>query len=282
MKAFTVRPVLPPVSLVMAAVVSTQIGSALAKTLFAQVGPTGVVFLRMSFAAALLFLVWRPPWRPETRQHLGTVLSFGLSLALMNFLFYQAIARIPLGVAVALEFTGPLGLAVVKSRQWVDVLWVLLAAVGVVLLAPTGDLTLDWLGMGLALLAGLGWAAYIVMSARVGQVLPGIEGLAWAMAFGAVLLAPLGLALAGKALLNLGLLAIAIGVALLSSALPYSLELIALRRLPVPVFGVLLSIEPMVAAVAGFLVLGEALSLRAMVAIGLISVAAAGAARQPH
>ncbi|MEL7503317.1 MAG: EamA family transporter [Cyanobacteria bacterium J06554_6] len=278
MKPTALKPVLPPPALVIFSVISTQVGSAFAKTLFGQVGPLGIVFLRVALGACILLAVWRPRWTAATQSRWPVIVGFGASLALMNSLFYLAIARIPLGIAVALEFTGPLGLAVVKSRRWIDGLWTALAAVGVVLLAPIGNFTLDWVGVGLALAAGLCWAGYILMSARAGQALPGIDGLAWAMAFGACLLAPVGVATSGLDLLRPDILAIAAGVALMSSVLPYSFELMALRKLPVNVFGVLLSLEPMAATLAGMVILGETLTVRSLLAVLLISTAAAGSA----
>ncbi|MEL6136168.1 MAG: EamA family transporter [Cyanobacteria bacterium J06628_6] len=278
MKPTALKPVLPPPALVIFSVISTQVGSAFAKTLFGQVGPLGIVFLRVALGACILLAVWRPRWTAATQSRWPVIVGFGASLALMNSLFYLAIARIPLGIAVALEFTGPLGLAVVKSRRWIDGLWTALAAVGVVLLAPIGNFTLDWVGVGLALAAGLCWAGYILMSARAGQALPGIDGLAWAMAFGACLLAPVEVATSGLDLLRPDILAIAAGVALMSSVLPYSFELMALRQLPVNVFGVLLSLEPMAATLAGMVILGETLTVRSLLAVLLISTAAAGSA----
>ena len=270
---------LPPTSLVLLSVGSTQLGSAFAKALFQQAGPAGVVFLRVGFAAAVLFLLWRPQWRSEVRTNLWLLMLFGLSLAFMNFSFYAAIERIPIGVAVALEFVGPLGVAVANSRRRLDLLWVLLAGVGIVLLTPFGGFILDGWGVVLALLAGGLWAAYILLSVRTGQALAGGEGLAWAMAIGAFVLLPIGIAAEGASLLQPSLLFAGFGVALLGSAIPYSLELEALRSLPVQVFGVLLSLEPVAAAIAGFIILGERLEFRAMVAILLVTIAAAGAAR---
>ncbi|MCG8368704.1 MAG: EamA family transporter [Pseudanabaenales cyanobacterium] len=269
----------PPITLVLLSIGSTQVGSAFAKALFQQAGPAGVVLLRVGFAAAILFLLWRPQWRSQVRIHLWLLILFGLSLAFMNFAFYAAIERIPIGVAVALEFIGPLGVAVVNSRRRLDVLWVVLAGVGIGLLSPIGGFILDLWGIALALLAGSLWAAYIILSARTGQALAGGEGLAWAMAIGAFVLLPVGIAAEGTSLLQPQLLFSGFGVALLASAIPYSLELEALRSLPVQVFGVLLSLEPVAAAIAGFVILGERLEFRAMVAILLVTIAAAGAAR---
>jgi inner membrane transporter RhtA len=191
----------------------------------------------------------------------------------------MAVERIPLGIAVTLEFVGPLGVAIVNSRRLLDVLWVLLAAIGIILLAPVGGLKLDLVGVALALVAGSFWAAYILLSAKVGQVFPGGRGLALAMAVAAIVLLPMGVLAGGSALLKPNVLLMGFGIAMLSSAVPYSLELEALRFLPVRVFGVLMSLEPVAAAFMGFIVLGETLNLRAIMAILLVSVAAAGASR---
>jgi len=249
----------------------------MAKSLFAQINPYAIVFLRVGFAAIVLLLLWRPRWQQVERKHYLALIGFGLVLALMNLSFYLAIERVPIGIAVALEFVGPLGLAVLNSRRWLDGLWVVLAAAGILLLAPVNGVTLDPMGLLLALTAGGFWAAYILLSVRVGKVLPGGAGLAMAMTIGAIILLPLGL-WAGGASLSPHLLLLGFGVALLSSALPYSLELEALRWMPVRVFGVLLSLEPVAAAITGFWVLNETLSLRAMIAILLVTIAAAGAA----
>ncbi len=266
-----------PTILLLGAIVSIQIGSALAKSLFDLTTPGGVVCLRLSFGAAALWLTWRPRWRPLVRQHASLVVAYGLVLAAMNFSFYSAIARIPVGIAVALEFVGPLGLAVGLSRRWLDGVWVSLAAAGIALLTPLGGFALDSTGVGLALLAGGFWATYVVLAARVGRVFPASEGLVWAMSVGALALLPVGVS--SSSLLQPRVLLLGAGVALLSSAIPYSLELEVLRSLPVRVFGVMLSLEPVAAALAAWVVLGEKLSLRAVVAIGAISLAAAGAAR---
>ena len=271
----------PPTGLVLGAICSVQLGAAFAKELFSELGPAGTVLLRTGFAAIILLAVWRP-WRSSGLARRGDVLlvaAFGGTLAAMNLCFYEALSRVPLGIAVTLEFTGPLGVAVAGSRRPLDVLWVVLAAAGIVLLAPIGAAgapDIDPLGAGLALLAGLFWAAYILLGARTGRVFPGGAGLALAMGLSTVLLVPFGVASAGVALLDPQLLAAGLGVALLSSAIPYSLELEALRRIPARVFGVLMSLEPAVGAILGFVVLGEVLGLRAIVAIALVVAASAG------
>ncbi|MEA2448217.1 MAG: inner rane transporter RhtA [Thermoleophilaceae bacterium] len=255
---------------------STQAGAAVAKTLFDDLGSSGTVLLRTVFAAGALMLIWRPSVAGHGRADLLTAAAFGLALAAMNWSFYAAIDRIPLGTAVTIEFIGPLAVAVLGSRRPLDFTWIVLAAAGILLLARGGG-HVETAGVLLALLAGFFWAMYILLSARTGRAFPGGRGLALAMVFGSVVLLPVGVADAGDALLDPKLLAIGFGVAMLSSAIPYSLELEALRRLPSQVFGILLSMEPAMAALAGFLVLGEGLRLRDAVAIALVAAASAGA-----
>jgi inner membrane transporter RhtA len=265
---------------VLLAVGSVQFGAALARTLFDDLGAGGTVFVRVLFAALVLWALWRPRIRGHTRAELGLACAFGLALAGMNFAFYEALARIPLGVAVTFEFVGPLGVAVAGSRRALDLLWVALAAAGILLLTdPWQGGGLNAAGVGLAVLAGAFWAAYILLSARTGRVFPGGAGLALAMAVGALVLVPVGVASGGSALLEPRLLALGAAVAMLSSAIPYSLELEALRRLPARVFGVLMSLEPAVAAIAGFVVLGQVLQARELVAIALVVAASAGVTR---
>jgi inner membrane transporter RhtA len=268
----------PPPVLVVVAVSSVQFGSAFAKTIFDEIGPGGTVFLRMLFAAAVLMLIWRPRVTGHSRRDVGLILLFAASLAGMNATFYAALDRIPLGVAVTFEFVGPLGVALFGSRRRLDLVWVALAAAGILLLSDFGGTDLDGLGVALALIAGAFWAAYILLSARVGQAFPGGGGLALAMLVAVVPLAPFGIAEGGADLLVVWVLAVGFAVAMLSSAIPYTLELEALRRLPAGVFGVLMSLEPALAATAGFIVLGEDLAAREVVAILLVVAASAGAA----
>jgi len=280
---------MPPTLLVLGATASVQLGAAFAKTLFDDLGSGGAVFLRIGFAAVLLTALWRPAVRGHTRRELALVLAFGLALAGMNFIFYAAIDRIPVGIGVTLEFVGPLAVAVAGSRRGLDVVWILLAASGILMLVPlTGgdgamaDLGadgIDSVGAGLALLAGAFWAGYILLSARVGSVFEGGGALALAMVVATVAVAPFGIVQGGASLLDPALLAIGFGVAVLSSAIPYSLELEALRRLPTRVFGVLMSVEPAAGVLAGFLVLGEVLGAREIAAVVLVVIASAGAAK---
>ncbi len=271
---------IPPTLLVLAAVSSVQFGAALAKTLFDEVGPGGTVFLRLLFAAVVLAIVFRPSLRGLARADWRLVLIFGFTLAGMNLAFYESLDRIPLGVAVTFEFVGPLGVAIAGSRRALDLLWVGLAAAGILLLSDFGGADLDGVGVALALIAGAFWAAYIVLSARVGQAFESGQGLALAMAAGAVMITPVGVGDGGAELAGAGILALGAGVAILSSAVPYTLEMEALRRMPQGVFGVLMSIEPAMAAFAGFVVLGEDLAARELVAIVLVVAASAGAARE--
>jgi inner membrane transporter RhtA len=265
----------PAIGLVVTAITSVQLGAGFAATLFDDLGPAGTAFLRQGLAALVLLAVWRPR-RPH--RDLRLVLAFGATLGGMNWMIYTAMDRIPLGIAVTIEFLGPLGVAVAGSRRPVDLLWVLLAAGGVVLLSGPGGGDLAVGGVAAALAAAVLWAAYIHLSARTGRAFAGGTGLALAMPLAALVTAPAGIAQAGGALLEPGLLASAAVVAMASSVIPYSLELEALRRLPPRVFGVLMSLEPGVAALVGLVVLGQSLDARQIAAIGLVVVASAGAA----
>jgi inner membrane transporter RhtA len=267
----------PAPGLVIVGIASVQVGAAFATKLFDDLGPAGTVLLRVLFAAIVLWAIWRPVPRAHSASDLRLAALFGLCLAFMNLSFYEALDRIHLGIAVTLEFVGPLGVALAGSRSRLDVLWATLAAGGVLLLGGVG--TPDLTGMMFALVAGGFWAAYILINARVGQRFPGGGGLAMAMAIGVLPLIPFGIADAGSDLLQPKLLALGFGVALLSSVVPYSLELEALRRIRPHVFGVLMSVEPAMAALAGFVVIGQDLSTVDVVAIALVVAASAGATR---
>jgi inner membrane transporter RhtA len=266
------------VALVLAAACSVQVGAAVAKSLFSGLGPPGVVFLRLLFGSVALWAIARPELRGRPRAELKLVAALGVVLVSMNICFYEAIAHVPLGIAVTVEFLGPLAVAVLGSRRLVDLVWVALAGLGVGLLAEGGGSAVRPLGIVLAASAGFFWALYILLSVRVGRAFSGATGLAPAMALGAVLAAPWGIVSAGHNLRDAQLVGAAVGVGLLSSALPWSLELEALRRLPPHVFSIVLSLEPAVAAVAGVVFLHEHLHVRAWIAIGLVVVASAGAA----
>ncbi|THA72709.1 EamA family transporter [Streptomyces sp. A0958] len=273
------RAALAPVALVVAGGLSVQFGAAIAVLLMPRTGALGVVTLRLAAAALVLLLVCRPRLRGHSRADWGTVLAFGVAMGGMNTLFYQAADRIPLGAAVTLEVLGPLALSVIASRRLVNVVWAALALAGVVLLSGGGFDRLDPVGAAFALGAGVMWAAYIVFSARTGRRFPQADGLALAMVVAAVLSLPLGIMDAGSKLLVPTTLGLGAAVALLSSVLPYTLELIALRRLPAPTFAILMSLEPAIAAMAGFLVLDQALSTTDALAIALVIGASMGAVR---
>jgi inner membrane transporter RhtA len=262
------------VGMVLAAAGSLQVGAAFAVTLFDDLGPGGAAFLRLAFAAAILWAIWRPRLAGDLRLPV----AFGVALGLMNWSIYEAMDRIPLGVAVTIEFAGPLLVAVIGSRRPLDALWVLLAAGGIVILVDPGGGSTDAAGVHFALVAAACWIAYIHLGQRTGRVFPGGSGLAIAMVVGALVVLPAGLVQGGGSLREPQLLAAALAVALASSVVPYSLELEALRRLPAAVFGVLLSLEPAVAALAGFVVLGQELGAAAVVGICMVVVASAGAA----
>ncbi|EFE68804.1 MULTISPECIES: EamA family transporter [Streptomyces] len=270
---------LGPVGLVLAGGISVQFGGALAVMLIPRAGALGVVTLRLLVAAIVLLVVCRPRLRGHSRADWGTVIVFGVAMAAMNGLFYQSVARIPLGPAVTLEVLGPLALSVLASRRAVNLVWAALALAGVFLLGGGGFDSLDPLGVVFALGAGAMWAAYIVFSSRTGRRFPQADGLALAMAVGAVLFLPLGIAESGTKLLDPVTLALGAGVALLSSVLPYTLELLALRRLPAPTFAILMSLEPAIAAAAGFVILDQALSALQSAAIALVIAASMGAVR---
>jgi inner membrane transporter RhtA len=268
---------IPPTVQVLLGIVSVQIGAATAKQLFDTAGAAGTVTLRLFFAAVVLLLVWRPTLRLD-RRTLPVVLAYGVVLGVMNLCFYQSISRIPLGIAVTVEFLGPLAVALAGSRRLLDGLWALMAAGGVVLLTQTrGELSVA--GLLFALGAGICWGGYILLTAALGNRTTGGQGLAIAMAIGALAVMPVGIVESGTALLDPWILTIALAVALLSSVIPYSLELEALRSIPPRVFGVLMSMEPAVAALAGLLVLGEALHAPQWIAVGLVVLASAGATR---
>ena len=266
--------------LVLASIVSVQSGAALATGLFDSIGPAGAVFLRATFGAmALLALTRGEPLRSRVRPRRDVVL-LGVAVAAVNLFFYAALDRLPLGITVTLEFVGPLGVALFGSRRRRDLVWALLAGLGIVLLSGgTNGQGIDALGVVLALVAGGFWAAYILQSARVGALEPGVSGAAMAAVISAVLVAPLGLAQGGASILHPANLAIGAAVGVLSTAVPYAAEMEALRRLPQAVFGVLMSLEPAVAAAIGLVALSQALAAREVVAIALVVIASAGALR---
>jgi len=270
-------PPIPASALVLLGVVSVQLGAALAKRLFSEVGSLGTVALRLFFAAAVLMSWWRPSLRMP-RGAWSVVLAYGVILGVMNLCFYLALARIPLGIAVTVEFLGPLAVALAGSRRWLDAFWAVLAASGVALLME-GRGSLDRVGLLLALAAGLCWGTYILVGAALGRHTTGGTGLAVGMSVAALVAVPFGVVHSGAALLQPRVLVAGFGVALLSSVVPYSLELEALRKMPPHVFGILMSLEPAMAALVGLVVLEEALRASQWLAVLCVVIASAGATR---
>jgi inner membrane transporter RhtA len=268
---------MPPELLVLGGIGSVQFGSAFANTLFDEAGPGGVVLLRLLLSAAILLAISRPSVRGRRRTDLTAAVLFGLVLGCMNWSFYEALHRLPLGVAVTIEFTGPLVVAVAGSRRLLDGMWVLLAAGGVVLLALRGGHHgVHAMGVFLALVAATCWALYILLSQRVGAVFAQLDGLAIALGVGTLVVIPAGVVEGGAALIQPHIVVGGVGVALLSSLIPYSLELIALRRLTAYRFGLLMSLEPAVAALAGVIVLSQPLTAVLSIALTMVVVASVG------
>jgi inner membrane transporter RhtA len=267
-----------PIWLVLVGIASVQLGAGIAKSLFDEVDPETIVWLRLVTSAVVLAVAVRPALRGRSRSDWLVVLCFGASLGLMNWAIYQAFARIPLGIAVTIEFIGPLALALLGSRRLRDLAWVVLAAGGVALLGlERADL--DLLGVLFALLAGGCWAAYILLSAQTGRRWRGLDGLAMASVVATVLLTPVVIAGGGEGLDETRILLLGAAVGLLSSVIPYSCELAALRTLPPSVFGILMSLEPAAAALAGMLVVSEFLSGVQWLAVACVIVASIGATR---
>ncbi|MFM8756020.1 MAG: EamA family transporter [Limnohabitans sp.] len=270
-----------PLAALLASLVSLSIGTSFAKHLFPAVGAEGTTLYRIVFATLILMALWRP-WRQRwSRQDIGPLVLFGLTLGAMNLLFYSALKTIPFGLAIAIEFTGPLAVALWTSRRPTDWLWVALAVLGLGLILPWRGLdapgALDPVGMGFALAAGACWAVYIVLGQRVARK-HGVLATPMGMLAAAVLVVPIGVTHAGAALLDSRWLLAGVAVAVLSSAIPYTLEMYALRHLPKRSFSVLLSLEPAVGAVAGWIVLGERLGALQWLAMGFIMAASMGAA----
>lgn len=270
------RSPIPPLPAVLAAIVSVQGGAALAKGLFPVLGPAGTVGLRTGISAIILLAAFRPPLRRLTAAQWRIVIAYGVVLGVMNLVFYNAIARIPLGLAVTVEFVGPLGVAVFGSRKAIDIVWVLFAAAGIALITPWTGGGVDPVGVVMALGAGACWAAYIVLGGRLSRTLSGGAAVSAGMMVAALTAVPIALALGGFAHLTAGRFAAGAGVALLSSAIPYTLEMIALKALPARTFGILMSLEPAVAALAGLAFLGEILTGMQWLAIALVVAASAG------
>ena len=269
---------LPAPALVLGGIISVQVGAAVATGLIHQLGPVLTLTLRLDIAAVVMLLAVRPSLRNRSRRDWGVMLALGLSLVAMNLTYYNAIARLPLGVVTTIEFLGPLGLAASLSRRPRDLVAVAVALVGVA--AVSGILThsldrLDPVGLVFTIAAGIAWAAYIVCTRAVGRHWRQLDGLALAMTVAAVVVTPLGIASAGPVQVTAGHVAAGALVAVMSSVVPYSLQLLALRRIDARVFGILLSLEPAVAAMVGFLVLGQSLAAAQLVGMALVVAASA-------
>jgi inner membrane transporter RhtA len=270
-------PAVPPLLAVLVGILSVQGGAALAKGLFPLLGPTGTVGLRIGISAAILLAAFRPKLGHLSRAQWRAVIPYGVVLGVMNLVFYNALSRIPLGLAVAVEFVGPLGVAVFGSRKPVDVLWGVLAGAGIALITPwTGGGGVDPAGLALAFAAGCCWAAYIVLGGRLSRLLPGGAAVSTGMLVAAGVVVPFASAAGGFAHLTGGRFAAGVGVALLSSAIPYTLEMIALKALPSRTFGILMSLEPAVAALVGLVFLHEILSAPQWLAVALVIAASVG------
>lgn len=271
--------VLPPWAMVIVAVVSVQMGAAFAKQLFDTAGTSGVVFIRTLLGAIMFYLLWRPRFWGHSRKAYRYILMYGVNIALMMLTFYAAIDRIPLGVAVAIAFAGPLGVAVLGSRRTQDFLWVLAAGGGILLLSPFTNASLDPVGIILAMLEAVLWACYILLSGRISRVLDGNTALTLSMGVAALVALPLGISGAAQVVTSPALIVLGLLVALLSSAIPFSLEFQALKTMPPRAFGLLVSLEPVMAALMGFVILHEMLGLREIIGVGLVTAAAVATAR---
>ncbi|HQY99613.1 MAG TPA: EamA family transporter, partial [Propionicimonas sp.] len=269
---------LSPVWLVIGSIISVQVGAAFAKSLFALTAATAVAWLRMAVAAAIFWVIARPRITGRTWPEWRVVLGYGVALATMNWAIYMSFARIPIGLAVTIEFLGPLGIAVFGSRRPRDLVWVALAAIGVALLGVF-PVTVDWVGVGFALLAGAGWAAYILLSKQTGRYWSGVTGVSMGSLVGATVFLIPGLLAGGASLWQPQVLLLGSLVAVMSSVIPYGLEMVALRSLPAGVFGILMSVEPAAAALAAWLVLSEQLSAVEVAAMACVIVASVGSTR---
>lgn len=269
---------LSPVWLVVGAIISVQVGAAFAKSLFELAPPTAIAWLRMAVAAVVLMIIARPRLTGRSWAEWRVVIGYGIALATMNWAIYMSFSRIPIGLAVTIEFLGPLVVALLGSRRWLDLVWVALAGIGVALLGVF-PVTVDWIGVGFALLAAAGWGAYILLGRRTGVSWAGVTGVSVGALLGAVLFVVPGIMTGGSDLLQPKVLLLGAAVGILSSVIPYGLEMVALRSISPGVFGILMSLEPAVAALAALAILGEQLSWVEIVAMGCVIVASAGATR---
>ncbi|RDI57428.1 EamA family transporter [Flavobacterium glaciei] len=267
---------IPPLPAVLLAIISVQSGAAIAKGLFPAIGAAGTASLRIGISALILLAVYRPNLKKITANQWKLVIPYGLSLGAMNLIFYLSIERIPIGLAVTLEFIGPLFVAVFGSKRIIDFFWVLLAAAGIVLIAPWSNNGLDILGVLFALLAGALWAAYIVLGGKISKIMKGGEAVTVGMLFGSMLIVPFGILGNGLSNLTPQLLGLGVALALLSSAIPFTLEMKALKQLPARTFSILMSLEPAAASICAFIFLQEYLTFNEVLAVIFVIIASAG------
>ena len=267
---------IPPIPAVLFAIISVQSGAAIAKTLFPAIGAAGTASLRIGISAIILLAIYRPNLFKITPNQWKIVISYGLSLGAMNLIFYLAIERIPIGLAATLEFIGPLLVAVIGSKRLIDYLWVLLAAIGIVLIAPWSNNGIDLLGVLFALLAGALWAAYIVLGTKVSKIMKGGDAVATGMLFASILIVPFGILENGLTNLTPTFLYLGIALALLSSSIPFTLEMKALAQLPARTFSILMSLEPAAASIFAFIFLQEYLTFNEILAVVFVVIASVG------
>lgn len=267
---------IPPIPAVLFAIISVQSGAAIAKTLFPALGAATTASIRIGLSAIILLAVYRPNLSKITKPQWTIVIPYGLSLGAMNLIFYMAIERIPIGLAVTLEFIGPLVVAVLGSKRWLDYLWVVLAASGIVLIAPWADNGVDLVGVLYALTAGALWAAYIVLGGKVSKIMKGGEAVATGMLFATLLILPFGIMSHGFENITPSFLGLGLALALLSSAIPFTLEMQALGQLPARTFSILMSLEPAAASICGLLFLQEYLTLNELIAVFCVVIASVG------
>jgi len=267
---------LPPVPAVLLAIISVQCGAAIAKTLFPAIGAAGTASIRIGVSALILFLAYRPNFKKITKEQWKIVIPYGLALGAMNLIFYFSIERIPIGLAVTLEFVGPLLLAISGSKRWIDYGWVVLAAIGILLIAPWTNDRLDPLGIICALLAGSFWAAYIVLGGKISKIMKDGYAVSTGMLFAAILVLPFGFLENGLSNLTPKLFGMGVALALLSSAIPFTLEMKALGQLPPRTFSILMSLEPAAASICAFIFLQESLNLYEILAVVCVVIASAG------
>jgi len=267
---------LPPVPAVLLAIISVQCGAAIAKSLFPVIGAIGTTSIRIGISAILLLLAYRPNLFQITPKQWKLVVPYGLCLGAMNLIFYLAIQRIPIALAVTLEFIGPLLVAIIGSKRLIDYCWVLLAATGIILIAPWSNNRIDALGVLFALLAGALWAAYIVLGGKISKIMNGGQAVSTGMLFAAILILPFGFYENGLVNLTPKLFGMGIALALLSSAIPFTLEMKALGQLPPRTFSILMSLEPAAAAICAFIFLHENLSFYEILAVVCVVIASAG------